>query len=83
MNKSHDEQLGYAKHKFTHVNKWISNEQLHHKFSNRFWTTEGISNAQITQHTKIYVHLIHGELSKKHILATNTPNPKFYVNPKA
>lgn len=40
--------LQHAK-KFSYVEKWVTNKEIHSKFSNHFWNTQQTTNTQITQ----------------------------------
>ena len=47
IHRNHESEA--AKNEFTYTDKWLSNNQINHKFSNHFWKAERVTNVQITQ----------------------------------
>ena len=76
INKEHrNQESRLARSKFTYIDKWTSNDQINHKFSNQFWKNPGTIDAQITQTLKVQYAQNMGN-HRKHIFWPNLyPNP--------
>ena len=55
INKEHmNQELRRAQSKFTYIDKWTSNDQINHKFSNQLWENPGTTDAQIALTLKFW-----------------------------
>lgn len=60
-----------AIHKFIYVNKWLTNIDLHQFWSNNFWTSPTLANAQLSQLLKFRYGQCMGNYWKHTILKHN------------
>ena len=82
IDKEHkNQELRWAQFKFTHIDKWTSNDQIHHKLSNQFWKNPSTTDAQTTQTLKLRYAQHMGNHLRNIVWSTLFPNPNCALCP--